>query len=101
MQFQVGQEVEWVPRGPTKVLRGKVIAVIPPRTDPVLHVGYKNVRGYRLNFSGKLRNMESYLVLTASTKGKKQLSLTWPTVSALRLAGTATVEERDDIEAVR
>jgi hypothetical protein len=94
MQLQVGQRVKWSARK-DREMEGTVFAVIPKYTDPVIHVGYKNVRQYRINFSGKLRSEPSYLVVAPQTvAGKKQEALCWPIPKALRL-----VEDRSDIEA--
>lgn len=83
-QFEVGQAVAWTTRD--KEMRGKVFAVIPPYTDPVVHAGFKNVKNYRLNFSGKLRNHVTYLIWRKRTLGTKQDDLCWPKVAEIRPA---------------
>lgn len=84
MTFQAGNVVEWdVPK--RSPVRGKIIAVVPPNTDPLAALGENGTYGCRVQFSAKLRPEVSYLVMTPKTKGSRQPNLTWPKVKALRL----------------
>lgn len=78
MTYQPNERVTWRANNTTK--QGKVLAVIPPLTDPVQHVGFKNVKGYRIHFSAKLRDHVSYLCHLPATPGTRQPTLAWPRV---------------------